>query len=330
VGPFQDGPGDAAVLRPKLSTDRGIAIGAGLQPGIGEKAAPDFAEDGDSYWMALACIDEAVRNVVCVGADPKRIAFLDNFCWPSCDDPEQLGSLVRAAEACYDGALAYHAPFVSGKDSLNNQFTTENGRLITIPPTLLITSLGIVPDVCCCRTMEAKATGNVLLIVGQTTSALGGSHYVRVSNDRSGDMRIPRVDLKSAPHTAAAVANLIARGLVRSTHDCSDGGLLTATAEMAFAGRIGLDLDLSDLPVAKSFDAVAACFAETPGRYLLEVEKVELAKIKRTLSDKSVPHAVIGTFAGHDRLTVQNAGGNHLLDATLDTLRDAWHRPLDW
>src|SRR5262249_26875197 len=111
TGPKQDGPSDASVLRPKLSSQRGIAIGCGLQTGLGEKTP-----GGDSYWMALAAIDEAVRNVVCAGADPSHIAILDNFCWPRCDDPKQLGSLVRAAEACYDGALAYRTPFVSGKD----------------------------------------------------------------------------------------------------------------------------------------------------------------------------------------------------------------------
>ena len=138
VGPEQDGPSDAAVIRPKLDSRRGIALSCGLAPNLSEAACAD----GDSFWATLAAIDEAVRNAVCVGADPTHIALLDNFCWPSCDDPAQLGALVRAAEACYDGALAYKTPFVSGKDSLNNQFTTEDGRVITIPQTLLITALG--------------------------------------------------------------------------------------------------------------------------------------------------------------------------------------------
>src|SRR6185436_13994765 len=137
-----------------------LAISCGLQTGIGDPVV-----GGDPYLMVLAAIDECVRNLVCVGADPGQIAILDNFCWPSCAKPENLGSLVRAAEGCYDGALAYRTPFVSGKDSLNNQFTTKDGRTIEIPPTLLITGMGIVPDVHRACTMDAKRPGRALIVV---------------------------------------------------------------------------------------------------------------------------------------------------------------------
>jgi phosphoribosylformylglycinamidine synthase len=279
--------------------------------------------------MALAAIDEAVRNVVCAGAAPDHIAILDNFCWPRCDDPKQLGSLVRAAEGCHDGALAYRAPFVSGKDSLSNQFTTEDGRLITIPPTLLITALGIVPDVARARTMDAKAADGLLLIVGRTTSELGGSHYRMIAEDASRDGRIPHVDLQEGPRIAAAVAGLIAGGLVRSAHDCSDGGLLVAASEMAFAGRVGLDLDLDALPVARELDDLTACFAETPSRYLLEIAPDQLDAAVRALQTAGVPFAQIGRFASHTRLTARCARHGRLLDEPLAQLREAWLRPLD-
>ncbi len=341
VGPEQDGPGDAAVVRPKLGSDRGVALGCGLQPGMSEKATGHTASQGDSYWATLAAIDEAVRNVVCVGADATRIALLDNFCWPGCDDPAHLGSLVRAAEACYDGALAYRAPFVSGKDSLSNQFTTEEGRLITIPPTLLITALGIVPDVTRCCTMNAKAAGDILLIVGQTAAALGGSHYVGAGRRASGlaaardfadadasplDLALPRVDLGAAPKSAAAVARLIADGLVVSAHDCSDGGLLVAAAEMAFAGRMGLELNPADIPVTGDVDLTARCFAETSGRYLLEVKPDCLDSVVVALTQADIAFAPIGTFTDHDRFVVRDAA----LDESLDELRAIWLAPLDW
>ena len=322
VGPDQDGPSDAAVIRPTLSSDRGVAIGAGMQPGIGEKANPVLACDGDSYWMALASIDEAVRNVVCVGADPARIAILDNFCWPGCDDPAQLGALVRAAEACYDGALAYRTPFVSGKDSLNNQFTREDGQVITIPPTLLITAVGMVDDVKRCVTMDAKAAGDVLILVGQTTTALGGSHYLQVSGDKTRDMHIPRVDLVAGPMAAAAVAGLINARLVAAAHDCSDGGLLVAAAEMAFAGRVGLDLQLAE---SEGIDLATLCFAETPGRYLVEIEPANRQAATVQLEQAGVPYAVIGRFAEHDRLTL-----NGSVDLPLNQLLETWRSPLDW
>jgi len=332
VGPRQDGPSDAAVIRPKFDTPRGIALAVGLQPGLSEKSRQDGAAiDGDSYHATIAAIDEAVRNVVCVGADPSRIAILDNFCWPNCDDPKILGSLVRAAEGCYDGALAYGTPFVSGKDSLSNQFTTEDGTLITIPQTLLITAMGIVEDVRRCVTMDAKAPGNVLLIIGRTTPSLGGSHYAACGfAPGSLSLHIPRVDLQQGPAHARAVAALIDQRLVASAHDCSDGGLLVAAAEMAFAGRVGLDLDLANLPATEPLPHHAACFAETPSRYLLEIAPGNLDNVIRSLRESNTPFAQIGTFASHDRLTLRTPKDGQRLDAKLDDLRHAWLGPLDW
>ncbi len=330
VGPDQQGPGDAAVIRPKLDSSRGVAIACGLQTGLGEDAV--VPGQGDSYWMALAAIDEAVRNCVCVGGDPERIAILDNFCWPGCDDPSQLGKLVRAAQACYDGAIAYRTPFISGKDSLNNQFTTESGELITIPPTLLISALAIVADTNQCVSMDAKSAGNVLLIVGQTTPKLAGSHYQMVARDRTIEPDIPRVDLDLGPRTAVAVAGLIADGLVASAHDCSDGGLLVGAAEMAFAGRLGLDLDLNAVPREGNevLDPVAACFAETPSRYLLEVAPDRVEAAADALRQAGVLFAKIGTFADHERVTVRLGEHGQVLDEPIDKLCDAWRAPLDW
>ena len=333
VGPEQDGPGDAAVVRPKLDSHRGIAIACGLAPSLSEKSRDTgLSADGDSYFAAIAAIDEAVRNAVCVGANPNRIAILDNFCWPSCDDPAQLGALVRAAEACHDAAMAYAAPFVSGKDSLNNQFTREDGQVITIPQTLLISALGIVDDVRQAVTMDAKGAGSALVLVGQTTSALGGSHYRMVTQGSSRNAVIPRLDLEQGPANAKAVAGLIAQDLVASAHDCSDGGLLVAAAEMAFAGRVGLDLDLDleSLPSDRELDLITACFAETPSRYLLEIRADQLDAAIRRLREAGTAFAQIGTFASHQQLTLRTPRDGRLISASLDQLRRTWLAPLDW
>src|SRR6185437_6839303 len=155
TGPLQIGPSDASVLRPKLNSHRGVVVGCGLSPQI-----------EDPYEMALSSIDEAVRNVVAVGADPNRIAILDNFCWPSVDDERTMGTLVRACEACRDAALAYGIPFISGKDSLHNQFTnSETGHVIRIPNTLLISAIGVMEDVRRCVTMDLKSAGNVICLL---------------------------------------------------------------------------------------------------------------------------------------------------------------------
>ncbi len=309
VGPDGEGPSDAAVIQPVPGSTRGLAIANGLATGL----------RADPYVMTLAAIDECVRNLVCVGADPSRIAVLDNFCWPSCHEPKRLGELVRAAEACYDGAIAYRTPFISGKDSLNNQFTTDDGTTIEIPPTLLISGLGIVTDVGRCITMDAKAPGHRLLLVGTTGGDMGGSHYEMLYG-AGGDAALPRVDLEYGPNIARAVAELIAAGLVRSAHDCSDGGLLVAATEMAMAGNLGLELDIPD----DGASLLARCFSEAPSRYLLEVAPASLDTVQASLG--TIPHTVIGTFNESTCLTLPAAA----LDIPIADLLTAWLHPLDW
>ncbi len=168
VGAANDGPGDASVLTPVLGSTRGIAVACGLNPRYG---------DIDTYHSAASAIDEALRNITAVGAPIDRTAILDNFCWGNTRRPEQLGTLVRAALACYDCAVGFGVPFISGKDSLNNEFNT-GAEVIAIPPTLLISALAVVEDVTKCVTMDLKAPGNAVYLVGTTYPELGGSHYL--------------------------------------------------------------------------------------------------------------------------------------------------------
>ena len=293
VGSSLGGPGDAAVIRPKKGSDRALAIGNGLATGLG----------ADPYAMAIAAIDECVRNLVCVGADPTRIAILDNFCWPSCKDPRNTGALVRACAGCYDAAKAYRAPFISGKDSLNNQFVTEDGRTIQIPPTLLISGFAPIAHDTLAVSMDAKRAGSRLVAVGRTTSRLGGSHFAMLAG--LAGARLPMPSLVDGPRHAAAVARAIAAGVVRSAHDCSEGGLLVAAAEMAFSGGLGLALDPSAIPVEGEVPLLARLFAEDSARYLLEVDQKDLAALSAALGD--VPHAVIGAFDATGELSCSGA-----------------------
>jgi len=330
MGPKQDGPSDGAVIRPRFGQDRAIALAGGLAPMLSESGRGDVSTDGDSYWAGLASLDEAVRNAVCVGADPTRIALLDNFCWPGCDKPAQLGALVRAAEACHDGALAYETPFISGKDSLNNQFTTDEGRLITIPQTLLITALGIVPQTRRCLTLDGKAPGNSLLVVGRTTAAMGGSHFRAVGGGEPvGSAAVPRVDLQEGPANARAVAEVIDKGLAVSAHDCSDGGLLVAAAEMGFSGRLGLELDLSAVPADPRLSPGARAFSETPSRYLLEVPADQLKEAEAALQAAGVTFGRIGRFVEGGALRVKQLG-ELALRTPMESLYTQWRAPLDW
>ena len=316
AGP-NDGPGDAAVIRPVPDRARGLAIGHGLATGLAR----------DPYLMGLAAIDECVRNLVCTGADPSRIAILDNFCWPSCGDPRNLGGLVRAAEACLDGGLAYRTPFVSGKDSLNNQFSTEDGRTIRVPPTLLISGMGIVEEEDLATSMDAKEAGSLLVLVGSTTDRLGGSHFVRVGGDVTvGADELPVTDLERGPRTAGAVATAIRQGLVRSAHDASEGGVLVAAVEMAFSGGLGLSFDLDAIPTEGEVSPTARAFAEDPSRYLLEIDAADLPRLAAILD--GLPHAVVGEFKADEHVTL---GGTGIDPASAPASRflDAWNRGCD-
>jgi phosphoribosylformylglycinamidine synthase len=315
VGVKDDGPGDAAVVMPVLGSWRGLAIGCGLNPRFG---------DLDPYAMAAAAIDEAVRNVVAVGADPSRIAILDNFCWGNTDRPEVLGSLVLAAEACRDVALAYGTPFISGKDSLKNEFHAE-GRNIVIPPTLLISALGQVPDVRHCVSMDLKEPGNVLLLVGQTKTELGGSHYHFVTGREGG--AVPKPDLDTAPMLFRAVFEATSRGLVRSCHDVSEGGIAAAVAEMAFAGGVGADLT----PTASKawpLDDEAFLFSESCSRFVLEIKPESLDEAEKMLG--AVPHLRLGQTCKESRLRIAGSNGEWIVWSQLSELKEAWQKPLRW
>jgi phosphoribosylformylglycinamidine synthase subunit PurSL len=270
-----------------------------------------------------------VRNVVAVGADPQRIAILDNFCWGNTQRPEVLGSLVRAAEACRDVALAYMMPFISGKDSLNNEFAlppSPSGRgaggegHIIIPATLLISAMGQVPDVRRCVTMDLKEAGNLLFLIGATKPQMGGSHFHLVTGQGGGT--VPTVDLGLAPEIFARAHEAIMTGMVRSCHDLSEGGLAVAAAEMAFAGGIGADLANLEGPDE------AALFAESATRFLIEVRPQQAEQVRRMF--EPVPCKEIGKTVKEPRLRIAGAAGEWLVWQPLAQLKDAWQKPLAW
>jgi phosphoribosylformylglycinamidine synthase len=322
VGAHDDGPSDAAVLRPVLASRRGIAVACGMNPRYG---------DFDTYHMAASAIDEAVRNCVAVGADPVRIAILDNFCWGNTDRPQTLGSLVRAALACYDLAVGLGTPFISGKDSLNNEFRYVDhegqSRSISIPPSLLISAIGQLDDVALAVTMDLKEAGNLLYLVGETRDELGGSHLALVHALSGG--RVPQVDPAIARRTFAGIHQAIRGGNVRACHDLSEGGLAVAAAEMAFAGDLGATLDLDAVPhdVSGSHREAILLFSESNTRFLCEVPAANAAEFERLTA--GVPCARIGQVVAEPRLQI-GCAGRQLVSEGLAGLKAAWQAPLDW
>jgi phosphoribosylformylglycinamidine synthase len=318
VGEHEDGPSDAAVVRPVCGSRKGIAVANGMNPCYG---------DIDPYWMALAAVDEALRNVTAVGADPDRTAILDNFSWGNCAKPDRLGGLVRAARGCKDAALAYRTPFISGKDSLNNEFSLGDGRSIVIPPSLLISAIGIVDDATRCVTMDAKSAGNLLYVVGRTDDELGGSHFYRLLGEVGAN--VPRADLTQAPRTLRAMHAAITAGLVRSCHDLSEGGLAVALAETAFAGGFGAAVDLRTVPVGPGVTrAEQILFSESCTRFLVEVEPAQADAFGKALA--GVPHACIGRLEHEPWLVVYGLRNETLIEDELAALKEAWQKPLRW
>jgi phosphoribosylformylglycinamidine synthase len=319
VGARSDGPGDAAVLQPLASSTKGVAIGCGASPRYGRL---------DPGAMAEAVIDEALRNVVAVGGDPDRTAILDNFSWGNCDKPDRLGALVLAAQGCKRAALAYGTPFISGKDSLNNEYRVGDTTL-AIPPTLLVSALAVVPDVARTVSMDLKRPGGALYLVGTTRAELGGSHYLGLSGREGG--RVPRPDLARAPELLRRLHAALRGGLVRACHDLSEGGLAVAAAEMAFAGDLGCALDLARVewaPFAGEKTPASALdpdsvklYAESCTRFLVEVAEGTETRFEERWS--GLPCTRVGKVTAERRLAIRGTNGNLLVDLDLEELRRA-------
>jgi phosphoribosylformylglycinamidine synthase II len=277
------GPSDAAVIKPLgTKTFKGLAVSNGINPRLGLL---------DPYAMALSVVDEAVRNAVAVGGDPDQLAILDNFCWGNPNLPDRLAGLVRAAKGCHDAARAFDVPFISGKDSLNNEYVDRDGQRIPIPGTLLISAIAIVPDIRKAVTMDLKSSGNWLYVVGETRDELGGSLLAaRFGLEKHGLVPL-LADDPLLP--ARKLHQAIGQGAVRACHDMSEGGLAVAAAEMAMAGGLGLTINLAAIPVSEDVThTLVTLFSESNGRWLVEVAPEQAGLFESTL--KGVVAARIG------------------------------------
>ncbi|MDR0338796.1 MAG: phosphoribosylformylglycinamidine synthase, partial [Desulfovibrio sp.] len=274
VGVRRDGPGDAAVLRPVLGSEAGIVLSHGI--------CPKFS-DADTYWMMANAIDEAVRNAVAVGADPARLAGVDNFCW--CDPVQsektpdgryKLAQLVRACKALEHFCLAFGVPCVSGKDSMKNDYT-GGGAKISIPPTVLFSILGFIPDVNKAVTSDFKQAGEAIYLLGMTRNELCGSELAAELGLAGG--AVPQVDALQALARYRLIHQAMQQGLISACHDLSDGGLGVALAEMALGGRLGARVNLARVPACgfspenAAQSVCALLYAESASRLLVTVPR---------------------------------------------------------
>jgi len=317
VGVDEDGPGDAAIIRPVLDSARGLIISNGINPDYG---------DINPYWMAASAIDEALRQIIAVGGDLERVALLDNFSWGNTSRPESLGALVRACQACYDMAIIYETPFISGKDSLNNEFYFE-GRTISIPHTLLISAMAVMEDSGKAVSMDFKEAGSLIYLAGTTYNELGGSHYFKTHSFTGNAVPIVR------PQAAKALMDALSRatrsGLVRACHDLSEGGLGVAVAEMAFAGGLGAMVFLNSVPLGETIareDHIL--FSESNSRFLVEIAPGDREKFEQAMGDS--PLAIVGCVNGGERLEIFGLNDNKVVDRPISELKEAWQKTFRW
>ena len=317
TGIVNDGPSDASINKPLLDSKRGIIVSNGINFRFG------FI---DPYWMAASCIDEALRQVISVGGSLKETAILDNFCWGNPDKPDRLGSLVRASYGCYDAAKAFGVPFISGKDSLYNEYTVK-GKSLAIPGTLLISAISIMDDVEKAVSMYAKKSGNLVYIVGETRDELGGSHYYDLFGSIGNN--VPKPDLRKAKIIFDTLTKATSAGLIRAMHDCSEGGLGVAAAEMAFSGGLGMELFLAEVPYkSKEKRDDFILFSESNSRFVVEVEKVNQKKFEKLL--KGLTFGLIGCISDKKDFKVHGLDSKVCIKADIADLKEAWQKPFNW
>jgi phosphoribosylformylglycinamidine synthase len=322
VGKALDGPADAAVYRPDLSSDEGLVVACGICPKY---------SDLDTYWMMACAVDEAVRNAVCVGGDIDHMAGVDNFCWcdpvkseKTPDGEYKLAQLVRANQALAHYCLAFGVPCISGKDSMKNDYT-GGGIKISIPPTVLFTVMGRIGDVTRCTTSDFKNPGDLIYVLGRTRNELGGSELASHMGYAGGD--VPQVDAVSARIRYRAMRRAVSQGLVSACHDASDGGLAAALAEMCLGGRLGARVDLEALPQTGDHDDWSLLFSESASRLVVSVPAEAQAGFEALFAGQAM--ARVGEVTASGGFSVKN-GAREVLAQDVDVLARAFTATLDW
>ncbi|GFO63456.1 phosphoribosylformylglycinamidine synthase subunit PurS [Geomonas paludis] len=324
TGVDNDGPSDAAVVRPILDSFEGVVVGHGICPRY---------SDIDAYDMAANAIDEGLRNYVAVGGSLDLVAGLDNFCWcdpvlsdRTPDGPYKMAQLVRANKALYDYCTVFSMPLISGKDSMKNDFYDGTTK-ISIPPTLLFSVIGKMEDARLAVTMDVKRAGDQVYLLGATANELGASEYLAQKGFIGNN--VPKVDAQAALATYRAYGAALKAGLVASCHDLSDGGLAVAAAESAFAGGFGIELDLAQVPFkgdAADKSDIVLLFSESASRLLVTVRAEKAADFEKAMAGTAC--AKIGAVTAEPAVKVKGLAGNVVVNAANAELKAAWQEPL--
>ncbi len=314
MGSRQRGPADGAVLRPVYDSPRGVIIANGINVRYGLV---------DPYRMALSVVDEAVRQVIALGGALEKTAILDNFSLPSPEDEKTVRDLDRAVDGLCEAARVYEIPIISGKDSFYNQFQSDQGVVIAIPPVLLVSSLCVVDDVKDIVSNYVTATDGLVYIVGLTRDELAMSCYFGQTGQHG--TVVPGLDLPVAKETYRRLHQAMRDHQVLAAHDCSDGGLAVAAAELVIGATSGLEIDIADIPYEGDRRADFILFSESNGRLLVLVDRGCADRFEQMMV--GVPHARIGRIIPDNRLII-TTGEQPLLSLSGETLYTSWSSPL--
>lgn len=312
---------DATVTRPVLDSDKAVVISQALYPRY---------SDLDTYQMAACTIDTAIRNAVTVGGDPNYLALLDNFCWCSSTEAERLGQLKAAVQACYDFAVAFQTPFISGKDSMFNDFKgfddNSNPLKISIPPTLLISSFGVMQDSTMTVSLDLKFANDLIYILGETDDELGASEYFTLVSESKIESialsgKIPVVDAQKNRSLYLKLHQAMKKQLVASAISVGLGGLGVALAKTAIAGGLGINVSLTKLPGSVSRDDYAL-FSESQGRIIVSINPKNKKSFEKII--KGSAYACIGTVSSDGRIIIAGKKDNELVDISVADAHKAY------
>ncbi len=302
--------GDASVTRPLLESKKGVVLSQGINP---------LYSDLDTYDMAACAVDTAVRNAIAAGANPDHLALMDNFCWCSSKEEERLGQLKAAAQACYDFAVAYDTPFISGKDSMFNDFKgfDEDGKKIniSIPPTVLISSLGVIDDSKKAVSLDAKLAGDVVYVLGETHDELGGSEYLSMVGQH-GKGYVPKVDAVKNNELYRSLAKCIETELIESAQSVHRGGLAVALAKTAMGGKRGLSVSIDNLP-GDWTQPHSALYSESMGRIVVTVTPEKQDRFEEMMGNNA--YTPIGIITDDDKFVI-GSDESELINAKVSSM----------
>lgn len=307
---------ESAVVKPLYKSDRGLVLSQGMYPSYSEI---------DAYKMAAASIDTAFKNIIVAGGNPEKVALLDNFCWCSSDEPVRLGQLKRACEAVHDLSIAYLSPLISGKDSMFNDFKgfDENGKpmKISVPPTLLMSSIGIIDDVEKSVTIDPKFSGDLVYILGETFNELGGSEYFSDLGFKGNT--VPETDAKKNLKIYETYAKAINQDLISSAIGVNRGGLSVAIAKMGIAADLGIEISLEKVPGKFNLN-LEALFSESTGRILLTIDPNKKAEFEKLF--KGLKFAEIGKVTEDKKIKITGKNGESIVDIDLEKVAENYKR----